>query len=835
MKDLKDLINKGKPFLRQYLEEMGVDINKKGQNEWIRCINPDHQDKNPSCAFVPESDDTYVHCFSCQFNSDIYTAAHCLENKPLTGVGFIRDNVEYILKKFNVEFEPLEFTDEQISNFRFDSVYETVYKLLTCLDKDSHDFIHNDISHAVKRGWNRDICKQLGVGTVKNYDKFLDALHASTRIAKPELVKMGITSELFGPEFITFCIRDYAGACKGVVARYLNWSKESSIPKYRNTSIDDNPFYHKDKLLYCLEIAKKYNSSRLDIFEGYGSAVTAQQEGYKNCIALGGTALTDNHVEIIRMLGFQHINLVLDQDKTGTEKMAQYIEKFSGYNGLKITTMNLPLTEDDLKVQGQNDPDFYIRKYGIGEYRKLKPVGVFEHLIKKNATNLDTDTNPTFTQSFAKSMIKLIINEPDLLERGQMINTLSRYTKLDRDDIKAEIARLESNDANRLKDDLLRGLKRANTVDDVQNILNKSINNIEATASTKKDRHLVSVAETIEFFDDVFVEMNAHKEGIHGWKTGFVPLDSMLDGIPKPLKAGRAIGLAGSSQHGKSALMLNIALQAALNNKDIAVCYWAIDDNRKSIAYRLVSMISGVPMKKVINNVKRSEDDIRLMREAQDLVRTLTSERKLVFKDDKYGRSVHKAEDWIKETQDASGNPIMFCIDSLHNVKNDTDGDTRVKILTSSIWAKGLTARIPCTVLMTLEMVKNRIPGQKPSLISISESGKIEFDLDTIGIVWNQAVGSFSTVEDDMITAKWGTPGNYKPIIELDIQKNKSGAGERGSLYFKYDNATTAIVGCSSAPMHNKGALKGLEGPNGIVYNINGEEDDKKQESETGW
>ena len=830
MNDLKSLIAKGKPFLRQYLLDQGVDLVRKGTNEWMCCISPDHDDTHPSCAFVPDSDDTYVHCFSCSYSADIFGAAAALEGKPSSGVGFIKENLEYILKKYSVDFEPVEFTDEQLSNFRYDSVYESVYKLMTCLDKDSHDFVHNDISHAVKRGWNRDICKKLGVGSIRDYSKFIDALSKNTRITIEELKTMGIRDDLFGPDFITFCIREHTGMVKGVVARYTKWEEGSKIPKYKNTAIDDNPFYHKDKLLYCLELAKKYTSQRLDIFEGYGSGVTAHQEGYHNCVALGGTALTDNHVDIIRALGFQHVNLVLDQDSVGAANMEKYIEKFSGYNGLKVTTMDLALSDEDKKVKGQNDPDFFIRKYGVSEYRKLKPVGVFEHLIKKNAPLLDQTQNPTFTNDFAKTIIKIIISEPDMLERSQMISTLSKHTNIDKDDIKAEIHRLENNDVKRIRDDLVKNISRTSSIDDLSIALGKTLHTIETSASTKKDKHLVSVGETIEFFDDVFTEMNAYREGIHGWLTGYHALDSMVDGIPKPTKAGRAIAFAGSSQHGKSAIMLNLALNMALNNKDIAICYWAIDDNRKSILYRLVSMISKVPMKRVLNQIKRTPDDIKAMSAAQDLIRELTNNRKLLFKDDKYGRTINRAEDWIKDTQDSTGNPILFCIDSLNNVKNESNSDTRIKLLTSSTWAKGLCARIPCTVMMTLELVKNRIAGQKPNLISVAESGKMEFDMDTIGIVWNEPVGSFVSINDPLIKARWGAPGFYKPIIELDIQKNKSGSGERGSVYFKYDNETTGIVGCSSTLDTNPQPLKDLKGPGELTYDMSSDND-----TETGW
>ena len=98
--------------------------------------------------------------------------------------------------------------------------------------------------------------------------------------------------------------------------------------------------------------------------------------------------------------------------------------------------------------------------------------------------------------------------------------------------------------------------------------------------------------------------------------------------------------------------------------------------------------------------------------------------------------------------------------------------------------------------MATLEMVKNKTKGEKPTLMQISESGKMEFDFDTVAVVWNAAQGNYCAV--DSVSAKWGAPGNWKPIIEMDIQKNKAGAGEKGSLYFKYDTDTTGFVDCSS-------------------------------------
>lgn len=792
--NLQELINSGKPYLRQYLIDSGVQIVKKGTTEFFCCIHPDHADKNPSNGFVKGSSDEAFHCFSCQASGDIYTAVSYLEGKPQHGLGFIKENVEYILNRYDVEYDPIELDDEQLSKLKYESVYEAACSLMTYTNPLKNDFEFMTAAHALNRGWTVETCKELAVGSITNFDNFITALSKRTGFSTSEIEMMGIRPNLFGPDLITFTVKDQTRKVKGFAARYVPWKKGCDVPKYRNTSMDDNPYYQKDKLLYCIDLARNYNMYRLDIFEGYGSAVTAHQAQYKHCVAIGGTALTEHHVEVIKNLGFSHINLVLDQDDTGSKLMEKYVERFSGLSGVQITVTHLPFTPEEKAIEGHNDPDAFIKARGITEYRKLKPTGVFEHMVRKFSDALDPNSNPVFTKNFVNQMIPIIINDSNRLDRAEKISTLSKLCGIEKDDIRAEVERREKSDIKSMKDDIIKKIRNSSDPDQVLGVLGDATSTIQDSSSTKQERFLLSLTETVQVFDEIFLEMNELAEGTHGWKTGFEALDSMMDGIPKPLKGGTAIGLAGAPQHGKSALMLNLAVNMALNNKDIAICYWAIDDHRKAIAYRLISMLSGVQMKKVRNSIKRTPEEEILIKDAQEVLRQLVSSRKLTFKDDRYGRSKKKAENWIRETQDATGNPILFCIDSLHNVQGSGGEETRTKLMASSCWAKSLTASIPCTVMATMEVVKNRVKGEKPNLTWISESGKMEFDFDTIGIVWNESQGMYCTV--DQVENKWGVEGNYKPIIELSVQKNKAGSGEKGSLYFLYNPDTTGIVDC---------------------------------------
>lgn len=788
---LEELIEKAKPFLREYLEKKGVQIIKKGSRDFFRCINPEHPDNNPSCGFVKGTDETVFHCFACGCSGTVVHARHYLDGLPLYGMEFVTENLVPLLKEKSVSYEELKFDDSQVQEYRYLSVYRAAYQALVALD-DTGTYKHLDQTHAKNRGWNNEICQRIGIGTVRDFDQYLADVAIRAHVTPDDAQAMGIVPQLFGPDLLTFTIRDHKARPLGFVARYVPYTKGSTIPKYNNTASHRNPYYQKEKILFGLDVARNYAGLRVDIFEGYGSLVTAQQAGYKNCVAMGGTALTEAHVELLHSLGFTHLNLVMDQDDIGPRLMQKYLDKFSGFKGLKVTLTTLPLTDEDKKIDGANDPDYFIQKYGLQKYREIKPIGAFEFLVQDKVKSLQKDSPEAV--EFCKSMTKLILNEVDLIERGQMISALSDNTGVPKDDIRDEIARLESKDVTVLADKLSKQLRNCRDADSFSSMLNQAQSALSDTGTTKQDRYLISVSESLQNLEDIFKSLEERSAGIHGWTTGYKEIDDLLDGIPKPALGGRAIGFAGAPQHAKSAVLLNVSLNVARFNQGVSVCYWAIDDNRKAVAERLLSMVSGVEIRKVQRRADMDADEETRVEEARDELRQLVSDKKLIFKDDTFGRSKEKAELWFRHMQDQTSNELLVCVDSLHNVAPSVAGtDERIRMKEASNWVKKMATSLPATFLATLELVKNRDP-HKPTLTSISETGKIEFDFDVVAICWNEAQGLYAPIET--VRAKWGEPGKYHPIIELDFQKNKVN-GERGSVFLYYDSTTLKFVKAS--------------------------------------
>src|SRR6266404_973237 len=99
-------------YLPQYLTEHGHQ--PSAHQKKFKCINPDHNDTSPSCSIIPNTDEKLFHCFSCLFSGNIFHAASFLEDKPLSGRGFISDNLLYLAKKYGIEVPELNLTEDEL-------------------------------------------------------------------------------------------------------------------------------------------------------------------------------------------------------------------------------------------------------------------------------------------------------------------------------------------------------------------------------------------------------------------------------------------------------------------------------------------------------------------------------------------------------------------------------------------------------------------------------------------------------------------------------------------------------------------------------------------------
>lgn len=87
--------------------------------------------------------------------------------------------------------------------------------------------------------------------------------------------------------------------------------------KYINTS--STPIYHKREVLYGLHLAKRRATERIIICEGNMDVLALNEQTPENTVAVAtcGTALTEEHISVIRKMDFKEVILKFDSDDAG--------------------------------------------------------------------------------------------------------------------------------------------------------------------------------------------------------------------------------------------------------------------------------------------------------------------------------------------------------------------------------------------------------------------------------------------------------------------------------------------------------------------------------------
>ena len=384
--DLELLKPKVMAYLKDYLIDMGVEITDKGNDSWICCLNPEHDDRNPSMHFVPGQNETILKCFSCQANYNIFHVANILENKGMSGKEFVYDNLYYLCDKYGIEYEKKKLTEQELRELEARKAYRDAAKVFTKLCLKDKDF---SFTHTRARGISDTIAAGLGVGTVY-WDNFKEEMKA-LGYEEQWLEGIDIGPDFIGLDYMTFLLRDHKGDCVGLARRWMNWSKKNGeaaraagqhyMPKYKNTSGTKNPAYNKSQFLYGLYKAVEARTSKIDLVEGYTDVIAMMQAGHSHVAAVCGTAVTKQQVQLLKDLGFTNINLTLDADDAGIANMDKHLDAFKSTPGVRTTITVLEFADE--VAQEDRDPCYWIQIHGLDEYFDLKRKTAFDWQLEK--------------------------------------------------------------------------------------------------------------------------------------------------------------------------------------------------------------------------------------------------------------------------------------------------------------------------------------------------------------------------------------------------------------------------------------------------------------------
>ena len=181
---------------------------------------------------------------------------------------------------------------------------------------------------------------------------------------------------------LIFPIHTTGGQVAGFAGRSLTPSEKGR--KYVNSP--DSPAYHKGHILYGLHKAVKAirSEGRILLCEGYKDVLAFHASGIRYAVGLCGTALTEDHVRMIRRLT-GHVTLALDPDPAGQAATVRCAHILLSV-GCAVSLLPLP---DGM------DPDEVYRRKGSDELARLAREGTLDYLsyrIRQAASRPRTDT-----------------------------------------------------------------------------------------------------------------------------------------------------------------------------------------------------------------------------------------------------------------------------------------------------------------------------------------------------------------------------------------------------------------------------------------------------------
>jgi len=232
---------------------------------------------------------------------------------------------------------------------------------------------------------------------------------------------------------LMFPIIDSTGRVVGFGGRALPNGEEGEA-KYINSP--DTPLFNKSRQLYGLNIARKTPVREMIIVEGYMDVMALHQAGFENTVGVLGTALTAEHVRLLKRANFESVTLILDSDDAGTRAAKRAIKELLT-GGLRVKVLQFP-PESQAK-----DPDEYLQKHGKAKFGQLLSAAkshiAFEVGLLKNEYNLGEESETNQRIKFTTEAASLLIGLNSAIETDAYAKEIADVSGIATQAILAEV------------------------------------------------------------------------------------------------------------------------------------------------------------------------------------------------------------------------------------------------------------------------------------------------------------------------------------------------------------------------------------------------------------
>ncbi len=448
------------------VEEIGAVVPLKKSGKAWRGLCPFHGERTPSFYVYP---DGHWRCFGCSEHGDLITFV-----EKTQGLDFI-DALSLLAEKAGVPLDRGRADDASEA----ERAEGSARKRLRALNEAAAIWFHAQLlqspaaqycrAYLDSRGVSNESIATWRLGYAPDGDQLSRYLLSQGYSAR-ELIENGFAREReqgqsgqsgqlydYFRNRLMFSIRNQAGQTVAFGGRELG----GGHPKYLNSP--QTALYDKSATLYGLDLARDAirRTERVVIVEGYLDAIVPYQYGFRNVVAVTGSALTEKHVHAIKKLT-RRMTLALDPDAAGESAMVRGIKtaerafdrvavpvpaaapgaptnrrgepkglvRFEEQVDAEITVARLPPHED---------PDEFVRRDPDGWRAAIEQAQpLIDFLIEIETSGLALDT-PQGKLEARRRLMPVIAEVRDRVQAEEYIKRLARRLRIDEVTLRREL------------------------------------------------------------------------------------------------------------------------------------------------------------------------------------------------------------------------------------------------------------------------------------------------------------------------------------------------------------------------------------------------------------
>jgi DNA primase len=408
-----------------------VSLAKKGREMVGLC--PFHDDHRPS-MYVNPAKQIYK-CFACGAGGDVFKFLQLRENLTFPQA------IERLAERAGIKIKPLtqararqkrDFEKVDPNRLAKANAWAAKYFQQNLSDKQKGESARDYVD---ERKISPESVKKWQIGLAVSNDDLVKT--ANTRKASIDmLIKAGLVTAQNHDKFtnrLMFPITDVTGRTIGLGGRTL----DGADAKYINSPT--TVLFDKSNCLYGLEQARHQivSTGQGVVVEGYTDCIMAHQFGCTNVVATLGTSFTSGHARLLKRYA-KKIVLVFDSDTAGIEAANRALEICLAQR-IDIKVACVP--------EGK-DPCDFILAAGKEKFEQMVESATDVFQFKWNRLNESFNSDDTLTgkkraiEEFLQTVATAVsAGNLAAIDRGLIVNRLSKIIALDSKQINAELAR----------------------------------------------------------------------------------------------------------------------------------------------------------------------------------------------------------------------------------------------------------------------------------------------------------------------------------------------------------------------------------------------------------